>query len=82
MKSSIQAVVAAVAVCVCGIAHAQASQPVTRAQVRSEVVALVKHGYKPNRDDYPETLLAAQQRLAEQRDSSSGRDRNVNVTAQ
>jgi hypothetical protein len=82
MKSSLQTIFAAVAVCVCSVAHAQTSQPITRAQVRAEVVALINQGYKPNRDDYPKTLLAAQRRLDEQRESNAGQDRSGNATKQ
>ncbi|WP_409015000.1 DUF4148 domain-containing protein [Caballeronia sp. LP006] len=79
MKSTIEVTAAAFAVCACAVAHAQASQPITRAQVRSEVVRLVREGYEPNRDDYPETLLSAQRQLARQRDSSPGQDPRGNL---
>jgi hypothetical protein len=82
MKTFIQTLFAAAAVCVCGIAYAQTNQPITRAQVRAELTALIQQGYKPNRDDYPITLLAAQQRLDEQRDSNLGRERNANMMKQ
>jgi len=48
------------------LSQARTSQPVTRAQVRDEVIALVTHGYDANRDDYPVTLQRAQAALARQ----------------
>jgi hypothetical protein len=69
MKSSILATLVALAIGTSAVSHAQTNQPVTRAQVRAEVVALERYGYKPNRDDYPVTLLRAQQRLSEEQDA-------------
>lgn len=73
MKSLIQAVVVA-AVLVAPIASfAQSNQPVTRAQVRAELVQLEKAGYNPSRSadtNYPSDILAAEARVAAQSDAA------------
>ena len=49
MKSLIQAVVVAAALAAPVAVFAQSNQPVTRAQVRAELVQLEKAGYHPAR---------------------------------
>ncbi|MGA7782476.1 MAG: DUF4148 domain-containing protein [Paraburkholderia sp.] len=75
MKSLIKAV-AIVAVLAAPIASfAQSNQPVTRAQVRAELVQLEKAGYNPSQGDhstYPVQIQAAEARVAAQNESSSG----------
>jgi hypothetical protein len=46
----------------------QSSQPLTRAQVRAELVALENAGYDPlsDRQDYPRNIQAAEARLQAQ----------------
>ncbi|ANB76645.1 hypothetical protein AYM40_31165 [Paraburkholderia phytofirmans OLGA172] len=69
MKSLIEAVVIAALITAPLAAFAQSNQPVTRAQVRAELVQLEKAGYNPstaNVDDYPENLQAAEARVAAQ----------------
>jgi hypothetical protein len=65
MKSLIQAVVIAVAIAAPVASFAQANQPVTRAQVRAELVQLEKAGYQPGHADphYPTDVQAAQARV-------------------
>ncbi|MBB5497703.1 DUF4148 domain-containing protein [Paraburkholderia sp. MM5384-R2] len=65
MKSLIQAVVIAVAVAAPVAAFAQANQPMTRAQVRAELIQLEKAGYQPGHADphYPADIQAAQARV-------------------
>ncbi|MGF6964490.1 Tfp pilus assembly protein PilV [Paraburkholderia sp. WC7.3g] len=65
MKSLIQAVVIAVAIAAPVAAFAQANQPVTRAQVRAELVQLEQAGYQPGHADphYPADIQAAQARV-------------------
>jgi Domain of unknown function (DUF4148) len=65
MKSLIQAVVIAAAIAAPVASFAQANQPVTRAQVRAELVQLEKAGYQPGQSDvyYPENIQAAQARV-------------------
>ncbi|HEX7936210.1 MAG TPA: DUF4148 domain-containing protein [Paraburkholderia sp.] len=66
MKSLIQAVVIATVLAAPVASFAQSNQPVTRAQVRAELVQLEKAGYQPGRADpyYPADLHAAQARIA------------------
>jgi Domain of unknown function (DUF4148) len=47
---------------------AQSNAPVTRAQVRAELVQLEKAGYQPGRDDpqYPRDIQAAEARVSAQ----------------
>lgn len=65
MKSLIQAVVIAAALAAPVASFAQSDQPVTRAQVRAELIQLEKAGYQPGRDDphYPTDIQAAQARV-------------------
>jgi opacity protein-like surface antigen len=65
MKSLIQAVVIAAVLAAPVAAFAQSNQPVTRAQVRAELIQLEKAGYHPGRADpyYPADIQAAQARV-------------------
>ncbi|NML32455.1 DUF4148 domain-containing protein [Paraburkholderia antibiotica] len=65
MKSLIQAVVIAAAIAAPVASFAQANQPVTRAQVRAELVQLEKAGYQPGHADphYPADIQAAEARV-------------------
>ncbi|KAF1037998.1 DUF4148 domain-containing protein [Burkholderia sp. Ac-20384] len=47
-------------------AHAQANQPLTRAEVHSEVVALRKAGFQPSDWFYPASIQAAEAKIARQ----------------
>ncbi|KVW11503.1 DUF4148 domain-containing protein [Burkholderia cepacia] len=47
-------------------AHAQATQPLTRAEVHSEVVALRKAGFQPSDWFYPASIQAAEAKIARQ----------------
>ena len=42
---------------------ATSNEPVTRAQVRSELVQLEKAGYKPSKANYPDNIQAAERRV-------------------
>ncbi|QQC66138.1 DUF4148 domain-containing protein [Paraburkholderia ginsengisoli] len=69
MKSLIEAVVIAALITAPLAAFAQSSQPVTRAQVRAELVQLEKAGYDPataDANDYPANIQAAEARVAAQ----------------
>lgn len=69
MKSLIEALVIAALITAPLAAFAQSNQPVTRAQVRAELVQLEKAGYDPataNSIDYPQNIQAAEARVAEQ----------------
>jgi hypothetical protein len=65
MKSLIQAVVIATVLAAPVASFAQSNQPVTRAQVRAELVQLEKAGYQPGHADphYPADVQAAQARV-------------------
>ncbi|CAD6513768.1 hypothetical protein LMG27952_00777 [Paraburkholderia hiiakae] len=69
MKNLIAAALAATVLAAPALSFAQAEQaPVTRAQVRAELVQLEKAGYRPNLSSpyYPEDLQAAEARVAQQ----------------
>jgi Domain of unknown function (DUF4148) len=72
MKSLIEAAVVAALIATPFAAFAQSNQnnqPVTRAQVRADLVKLEKAGYDPstmNTDNYPANIQAAEARVAEQ----------------
>ncbi|SDR36498.1 protein of unknown function [Paraburkholderia fungorum] len=69
MKSLIEAAVIAALIAAPLAAFAQSNQPVTRAQVRAELVQLEKAGYNPatsNSYDYPGNIQAAEARVAAQ----------------
>jgi Domain of unknown function (DUF4148) len=55
------------------VSFAQSNQPVTRAQVRAELIQLEKAGYNPGAYDpyYPDNLLAAQARVTAQNGTTS-----------
>jgi uncharacterized protein with FMN-binding domain len=73
MKSSIQSVVVAVALAAPVAVFAQSNQPVTRAQVRAELVQLENAGYKPGLASpyYPADFQAAQAKVTAQNGSAS-----------
>jgi len=73
MKSLTKAI-AVVAFVVTPIASfAQSSQPLTRAQVREELVQLYNVGYRPldDRNSYPSHIQAAQARIAAQKEAAA-----------
>jgi hypothetical protein len=67
-KTIIPAVVIASALAAPSFAFAQSNSPVTRAQVRAELVQLEKAGYNPasDRTQYPANIQAAEQRVSAQ----------------
>ncbi|MEX3982522.1 DUF4148 domain-containing protein [Paraburkholderia sp. EG287A] len=74
MKSLIQAVVVAAALAAPVAVFAQASQPLTRAQVRAELIQLEKAGYNPATGEdpsYPVDIQAAEAKVA-QRNAATG----------
>lgn len=69
MKSIVQAALVAVALVAPVASFAQSNQPVTRAQVRAELVQLEKAGYNPARSSdttYPSDIISAEARVAAQ----------------
>jgi hypothetical protein len=66
MKSLIKAVALAAVLVVPAMSFAQSSQPVTRAQVRAELVQLEKAGYVPSNSSdtqYPANIQAAEAKV-------------------
>ncbi|SDB86966.1 DUF4148 domain-containing protein [Paraburkholderia lycopersici] len=69
MKNLIATALAATVLAAPALSFAQANQaPVTRAQVRAELVQLEKAGYRPGLSSpyYPQDLQTAQARVAQQ----------------
>jgi hypothetical protein len=70
----VQSLIVAVAVAVPSLSFAQTSQPLTRAQVRAELVQLENAGYNPEGDDttYPRNIQAAEAKVnAQNHDAES-----------
>ncbi|SAL32655.1 membrane protein [Caballeronia arvi] len=61
----IQSLIVAVAVALPAFSFAQSNQPITRAEVRAQLVELQKAGYDPASDQtqYPQNIQAAQARI-------------------
>jgi hypothetical protein len=78
MKSFIQAAVTAALMYAPVAAFAQSNAPVTRAQVKTDLVQLEQAGYAPGRDqpDYPTGLQAAQARVQAQSGNSGSDSRS------
>ncbi|WP_438394987.1 DUF4148 domain-containing protein [Caballeronia sp. DA-9] len=75
MKSLIQAVVVAAVLAVPAVSFAQSNQPLTRAQVKAELVQIEAAGYNPataNDYDYPANIQAAEARVAAQNGAQTG----------
>jgi len=75
MKSLVQAVVIAATFAAPVAVFAQSSQPLTRAQVREQLVQIEKAGYNPARSnpyDYPADIQAAEARVAAQNSAVGG----------
>ncbi|MEQ5841568.1 DUF4148 domain-containing protein [Paraburkholderia acidicola] len=67
MKSLIKAVALAAILAAPVVSFAQSNQPLTRAQVRAELVQIEKAGYNPataNDYDYPANIQAAEAKVA------------------
>lgn len=61
----VQSLIVAAVLAVPAVSFAQSNQPVTRAQVRAELIQLEKAGYNPAGDQtqYPKNIEAAQARV-------------------
>jgi len=67
MRTLFGALALSLAITVPAVSFAQTSNdPMTRAQVRSELVQLQHAGYKPERTQYPADIQAAEARVAAQ----------------
>ncbi|MBB3257270.1 hypothetical protein F4827_002183 [Paraburkholderia bannensis] len=69
----VQTLLVAVAVAVPAVSFAQSNEPLTRAQVRAELVQLEKAGYNPAADytQYPQNLQTAQARVDAQNQAAA-----------
>ena len=75
MKSLVQAVVIAATLAAPVAVFAQSNQPLTRAQVREQLVQIEKAGYNParsNPNEYPANVQAAEARVAAQNSAVGG----------
>jgi Domain of unknown function (DUF4148) len=83
MKTLISAVAIAAALVAPVASFAQSNQPVTRAQVRAELVQLEKAGYNPGSDnfDYPANIQAAQARVDAQNGTAQATDSGYGAPA-
>ncbi|VWB60566.1 purine nucleoside phosphorylase [Burkholderia lata] len=67
MKPLIRTIAVASVFAAPAFAFAQSSQPLTRAQVRQELIELEQAGYNPMDYYYAESLRAAEEKIARQR---------------
>jgi hypothetical protein len=77
MKSFITSFAIAFILAAPAASFAQASQPVTRTQVREQIVQIEKAGYTPGATDayaYPENIMKAEARIAAQKDTARNSD--------
>ncbi|KAA0996099.1 DUF4148 domain-containing protein [Paraburkholderia panacisoli] len=74
MRSLIQAAVVATALSAPALSFAQSNAPVTRAQVRAELIELERAGYHVENDHihYPRAIQAAEARVAAEHATASG----------
>jgi hypothetical protein len=74
IRAIIPAVLVASAFAAPSFAFAQNNAPLTRAQVRAELVQLERAGYNPGADeiDYPDNIQAAEARVAAQNRQTVG----------
>jgi hypothetical protein len=77
LRSLIPAVALASALATPAVSFAQSNGPVTRAQVRAELVQLERAGWRPamdmgNSPHYPDGILAAEAKVAAQNGAASG----------
>ena len=77
MKSFIRSFAIAFILCAPVASFAQARQPVTRTQVREQIVQIEKAGYTPGATDayaYPENIMKAEARIEAQKDAARNSD--------
>lgn len=83
MKSLIRATAVALTLATPALTFAQTNQPLTRAQVRAELAELKQAGFDPSDYFYPDSLNAAEAKVARQHDarhadeSGYGHDRSA-----
>jgi hypothetical protein len=82
MKSLLKAAVVAAVFAVPAVSFAQQQQPLTRAQVRAELVELRAAGYEPaDWMHYPDNIQAAEAKVQAQK-SAQGYGPSMNGTSQ
>ncbi|MDN7182275.1 DUF4148 domain-containing protein [Caballeronia sp. SEWSISQ10-4 2] len=77
MKSSITSFAIAFILVAPAASFAQASEPVTRTEVREQIVQIEKAGYTPGATDayaYPENIMEVEARIAAQKDTARNSD--------
>jgi hypothetical protein len=75
MKSLIKAVAIALVLAAPVASFAQSNQPLTRAEVRAQLIQVEKAGYNPSASDdhtYPADIQAAEAKVAAQNAATSG----------
>jgi Domain of unknown function (DUF4148) len=75
MKSFIQALAIAAVLAVPAVSFAQSNAPVTRAEVRAQLIQLEKAGYNPSDADnanYPADIQKAEARVASENGAANG----------
>lgn len=83
MNSLVKAVVVAAVIAAPAISFAQSSQPLTRAQVKAELVQLEANGYNPqDYIHYPAGLQQAEMAVAEQKTANTAYGPVENGTSQ
>jgi hypothetical protein len=82
-KTFVPAFVLASALAAPVFAFAQSTQPLTRAEVRADLVRLEKAGYVPGADEanYPADIQAAEQRVAEEDAANASYGPSTNGTS-
>lgn len=77
MKSSITSFAIAFILVAPVASFAQASEPVTRTEVREQIAQIEKAGYTPGATDayaYPENIMEVEARIAAQKDTARNSD--------
>jgi hypothetical protein len=75
MKSLIQAVLVAAVLAIPAVSFAQSNHPLTRAEVKAQLVEIEAAGYNPgtaNDYDYPANIQAAEAKVAAQHAAATG----------
>ena len=83
MKSLIKAVALVIAIAAPVASFAQSEQPLTRAEVRAQLIQIEQAGYNPavaTDSTYPADIQAAEAAVASQKDTGSNVDSSVGGT--
>jgi hypothetical protein len=79
----VKSLIVAAVVAVPALSFAQSNQPVTRAQVRQQLIELEQSGYNPSANDiqYPRNIEQAEAKLQAQQSASGSANASDNVNA-